>query len=65
MNTRIHLKEKIDLDIAYEVMRFFAKVGTAGGILLGIWALTSLIAGLISAGPLGMVRGYITSITGF
>lgn len=64
MKTPILLKDHVDVDISLEVMRFFARVGAVMGALIGIWALTSLAAALASAGPLAMVRGYITAITG-
>lgn len=64
MKTPIILKEKVDVDITEEVVSFSAKVGTVVGAMIGIWALTSLFAGLASVGPLGMVRGYLTAITG-
>lgn len=65
MKTPIILKEKIHVDITEEVMSFCAKVGAAAGLLIGVWALTSFMAGLASVGPLGMVRGYITAFTGY
>ena len=65
MKTPIILKEKVDVNITEEVMSFIAKVGTVAGAMIGIWALTALVAGLTSAGPLGLIRGYITAITGF
>jgi hypothetical protein len=64
MKTPILVKDNIDMDISLEVMRFFARVGAVLGALIGIWALTNLAAALASVGPLAMVRGYITAITG-
>jgi len=65
MNSPIITREKVQIDIGDEVMRFALKVGSVFGALIGIWAVSCLVAGLINAGPLQMVRGYITAITGF
>jgi len=32
--------------------------------LIGIWGVTCIVAALTNVGPLKMVRGYITAITG-
>ncbi len=65
MKSPIITREKIQVDITDEVMRFTLKVGTALGALIGIWAVSCLVAALISVGPLQMAKGYITAITGF
>jgi hypothetical protein len=65
MKSPIITKERVQVDITDEVMRFTLKVGTTLGALIGIWAVSCLVAGLINVGPLQMVRGYITAITGY
>jgi hypothetical protein len=65
MKSPIITKEKIQVDINDEIMGFALKVGTVLGALIGFWAVSCLVAGLISVGPLQMARGYITAITGF
>jgi hypothetical protein len=65
MNTPIITKEKIQIDIADEVMSFTLKAGTVLCALIGIWGVTCIVAGLMSAGPLQMIQGYLTAITGF
>ncbi len=65
MKSPIITRENIRVDFSDEVMRFTLKVGTALGALIGIWAVSCLVAGLTSVGPIQMVRGYITAITGF
>lgn len=64
MQSPIITREKVQVDIADEVMRFTLKVGSVFCALIGIWAVSCLVAGLISVGPLQMVTGYITAITG-
>jgi hypothetical protein len=65
MNTPIITKEKIQIDIADEILSFTLKAGTVLCALIGIWGITCIVAGLTSAGPIAMIRGYITAITGF
>ena len=65
MNTPIITKEKIQVNLADEVMSFTLKAGTVICALIGIWGVTCIVAALTSAGPLKMIRGYITAITGF
>ena len=56
--------EKLAVDATEEVMGFSLKIGVVLSALVGIWGLTCLIAGLLNAGPLDMLRGYFTAITG-
>jgi hypothetical protein len=65
MNSQILQQEKIAVDTTSEVSSFIARVGSAAGILIGVWAVTALVAALVQVGPLTMLRGYITAITGF
>lgn len=65
MKSPIITREKIQVDTSDEVMRFTLKVGTVLSALIGIWAVSCLVGALISAGPLQVVKGYITAITGF
>lgn len=65
MKTPIITQEKIHVDVAEEIMSFTLKVGAVLSVLIGIWGFTCLLAGLISVGPVEMVKGYITAITGF
>ncbi len=57
-------KEKIHIDINDEVMSFSLKIGIALTSLIGILAFSCLVAGFLSAGTSGMIRGYISAITG-
>jgi len=65
MKSPIIIREKIQVDIADEVMSFSFKAGTVLGALIGIWAVSCLVAALINIGPLQMAKGYVTAITGF
>lgn len=64
MNTPIITKENIQIDLADEVMNFTLKAGIILCCLIGIWGVACIAGGLASAGPLAMLRGYLTAITG-
>ncbi len=64
MKSPIIVKEKIHVDITDEVMGFTFTLGRVFCVLIGIWAIACLVAGLVNFGPLQMVRGYVTAITG-
>ena len=64
MNTPIITKEKIQINLADEVMSFSLKAGTVLCALIGILGVTCIVSALTNAGPLKMIQGYITAITG-
>lgn len=64
MNSPTTIRENSNIDINNEIMGFGLKVGAVLAALVGIWGLTCLVAGLVNAGAGGMLRGYITALTG-
>ena len=58
------IKERTDVDFADEITRFSLKVGTVICAMIGIWAAACLFVGLAGPGPVEMVKGYITALTG-
>jgi len=65
MNSPIITKEKIQVNFVDEAIHFSLKAGTVICALIGIWAVSCLVAGLTQVGPVQMVRDYITALTGF
>ncbi len=65
MKSPIITSERIKIDVADETMKFALKVGKAASALIGIWAVSCLASAVINIGPLQMVKGYITALTGF
>lgn len=64
MKTQIITKEKTDLNLVDETASFTIRLGAVVCGLIGIWSVACLISALVSVGPAGMIRGYITAITG-
>ncbi len=65
MKSKTAINENITLDVTEEIMGFGLKIGGVLSALIGIWGLTCLIAGLVNFGPVEMIKGYFTAITGF
>jgi len=64
MESPIITREKIRVDINDEIMSFSFRLGTVICAVIGLWAVACLATGLLSVGPLQLVRGYLTAITG-
>lgn len=58
------VKERIHVDLADEGINFTFKIGAVICGLIGIWAVSCLLAGLAGVGPVAMVKGYFSAITG-
>lgn len=65
MQPPIMIRDKVTVDVASEVMSFCAKVGVIVVTSVSLVALSSLISAMLSDGPVRMIQGYITAITGF
>lgn len=64
MKSQIITKEKTDLDVSDECSRFGLRIGGLVCALIGLWGVACLLFALVSAGPMEMIRGYITAVTG-
>jgi hypothetical protein len=64
MKTQITTTENNDLNIAEECSTFGVHLGVIVCTIVGIWGLACFLGALFSAGPVEMIRGYITAITG-
>ncbi len=65
MKSPIITKDKVEVNLAEEVMTFGIRTGAVVAAVIGIWAVCALAAALFHAGPIEMARGYITAVTGF
>ena len=64
MKSSIITKENVKIDATDEILVLGMRTGALICALIGTWALCSIVAALVHAGPLAMLRGYITAITG-
>jgi len=61
-NTKTRTETKIDA--GYEASRFALNIGMGMAALIGLWGLACMIGGLVNSGAGGMLRGYVTAVTG-
>ncbi len=64
MTTQIINKEETKTDIGHETSKFTVGIVMAMAGLIGIWAISCLVGGIASAGLGGLVKGFISAITG-
>ena len=64
MNSPIITKDRIYVNLVDEAFHFSIKAGAVICALIGIWAVSCFVAGLMQVGPVQMARNYITAITG-
>ena len=57
-------KTEAKTDISNEASKFGVSVVFGMSALIGIWGAACMISGLASNGVGGMLRGYITAVTG-
>ncbi|WP_136807055.1 hypothetical protein [Desulfosediminicola flagellatus] len=67
MDTPIIAKEmvEVNVDFSEEVTSFGMMSGAVAGVFIAVLAGICLISALISSGPVEMLRGYITALTGY
>ena len=65
MNDQILTKDKVGVDLSEEVARFSFRAGAVVCGLIGIWAVSCLLAALISYGPVEMITGYVQAVSGY
>ena len=58
--TRIEAKD----DVVHEMSIFGMSVIIAMAALIGLWGVACLIGGFVSNGVGGMLKGYLTALTG-
>jgi hypothetical protein len=64
MNTNTNTAQRIQVDAGYETSKFALGVGLSMAALVGLWGVASLISALASNGPVTLVKGLFTAVTG-
>ena len=64
MKTILETSRRTETDLEHEVSSFVFNITAVSAILIGLWALVCLISGFVVHGPLGMLKGYISAVTG-
>ncbi|MBU0665242.1 MAG: hypothetical protein KJ990_11950 [Proteobacteria bacterium] len=61
MRTNTLTSKETKIDTGYETSKFALATGITMAALVGIWGCACMISGLVSG---GLVKGFITAITG-
>ena len=64
MSATTKTQTKATTDAGYEVSRFAVNAGMGMAALIGLWGMACLIGGLATNGFGGLLRGFITAVTG-
>jgi hypothetical protein len=64
MRTNTLTQQETEIDVGYETSKFVLATGFTMVALIGIWACASMINCLASDGIGGVVKGFITAVTG-
>jgi hypothetical protein len=64
MRATIRTRTETGIDVGYETSKFALNAGMGMAALIGLWGMACLIGGLASNGFGGLLRGFITAITG-
>lgn len=65
MTTQIVNKDAAKIDVEQETSKFTVRIIMTMAGLIGIWAASCLIGGLISGGVGNLIKGYISTIIGY
>ena len=64
MNTNTTTTTKTQVDAGYETSKFALGVGLSMAALVGLWGAASLLSALVSNGPVGLAKSYLTAVIG-
>jgi hypothetical protein len=64
MKTNTLINKETQIDTGYETSKFVLATGFTMAALIGLWACACMISCLVSGGVGGVVKGFITAVTG-
>ena len=64
MTTTTLTKQEAKINRGYETSKFALATGFSMAALVGIWACACMISALVNGGLGGVVKGFITAVTG-
>jgi len=64
MKARIETRNDVRPDVGYETSKFVYGVGLTAAALIGLWGAACMIGGLANVGPVGLIKGFISAVTG-
>jgi len=64
MTTTTITRQETKINRGYETSKFALATGFSMAALVGIWACACMISALVNGGLGGVVKGFITAVTG-
>jgi len=64
MTTNTNTTTRNNVDAGYETSKFALGVGIAMAALVGLWGTASLVSALVTNGPVGLVKAYVSAVVG-
>jgi hypothetical protein len=64
MTAKVINRVESEIDVGQETAKFTLNAFGVVSVLIGIWGTACLIGGLASSGAGGLLRGYISALTG-
>jgi len=65
MKTILGTTRVTETEVTHDVLSVLMTLVSASALLIGIWAAACFVGALFSHGLSGLVKGYITAVTGF
>jgi hypothetical protein len=62
--TNINTTHETEINASYETSKFALTVGISMAAVIGLWGLACMVGGLVDGGLVGLLKGFITAITG-
>ena len=62
--TNVRINKEAEVNAGYEISKFALSAGITMAGLVGLWGCACMISGLVNGGFGGIVKGFITAITG-
>jgi hypothetical protein len=62
--TNLQINKEAEVNAGYEISKFALSVGITMAGVVGLWGCACMISGLVNGGLGGIVKGFITAITG-
>ena len=64
MRAKTKTQTETTIDTGHEASRFALNAGMGMAALIGLWGMACLIGGLATNGAGGLLRGFLTAVTG-
>jgi len=64
MKISVQINKETEIDAGYETSKFALAVGITMAGLVGLWGCACMINGLMNGGLSGIVKGFMTAVTG-